>query len=120
MAPGTDAEQLSGPGRSDDSRGDALAHGPDPEAGRAVWAAQGWSSAGGQEELTQKLEDLQKGLTLAETSTRWLQAPTQNSSLVLADLTTREEMRWLTDLTLKLGERCGRLRAGALLVGKKS
>ncbi|CAE7189446.1 bag [Symbiodinium sp. CCMP2456] len=69
-----------------------------------------------QEELTEKLEDLQKGLTLAETSTKWLQAPTQNSSLVLADLTTREEMRWLTDLTLKLGERCGRLRAGALLV----
>ncbi|CAE7499431.1 unnamed protein product [Symbiodinium natans] len=69
-----------------------------------------------QSELSDKLEDLQKGLTLAETTTRWLQAPAQNNSLLLADLTSREEMRWLTDLTWKLGERCGRLRAGARLV----
>ena len=63
--------------------------------------------------LTEKLEELDQGLNLAEASTRWFREPDQNTAQHLAGLTSQEELAWLGDLSRSLGSRCGQLRASA-------
>lgn len=66
--------------------------------------------------LSEKLEELDQGLDVAEACTRWWREPDQNTAQHLASLTSKEELSWLRGMAQSLGVRCGQLRAGCSIL----
>ncbi|CAJ1421980.1 unnamed protein product [Effrenium voratum] len=66
------------------------------------------------DELSEKLEDLDQGLSFAETSTRWLRE-IETHRVSVCDV-SGQDAAWLAELSERLGKRCGELRAGQALL----